>query len=78
MAVRYPAVPLYTWSLSGSHASLSVEARDTGNDGKLLRCTTGSLTFEVVIPFADRASTENAVSVIACSLAEESSRRGHN
>ena len=70
MAVRYPAVPLYTWSLSGSHASLNVEARDTGNDGKLLRCATGSLTFEVVIPFADRASTENAVSVIACSLAE--------
>ena len=70
MAARYPAVPLFTWSLSVSPASLSVEAGETGNDGKLLRCTTGNLTFDVAIPFADRASLENAVSVIACCLAE--------
>lgn len=70
MAVRHPSVPLFTWSLSGSPASLNVKASDSGTEGRLLQCTAGSRTFEAVIPFADRASTENAVSVIACCLAE--------
>ncbi|MRR19635.1 bifunctional UDP-N-acetylmuramoyl-tripeptide:D-alanyl-D-alanine ligase/alanine racemase [bacterium] len=70
MAARHPAVPLFTWSLSGSPACLNVRASDMSNEGKLLQCTAGTMTFEAVLPFADRASTENAVSVIACCLAE--------
>ncbi|MBE0677760.1 MAG: bifunctional UDP-N-acetylmuramoyl-tripeptide:D-alanyl-D-alanine ligase/alanine racemase [Bacteroidales bacterium] len=70
MAGRYPSVPLFTWSLSGSSAALSVEATEIQNDGQNLRCTTANGTFDAVIPFADRASAENAVSVIACCLTE--------
>lgn len=71
MATSYPSVPLFTWSLSGSPATLSVEASEILNGGQKLRCTTANGTIEAVVPFADRASAENAVSVIACCLAEE-------
>ncbi len=70
MAARYPSVPLFTWSLSASPATLAVEASEIPDTGQILRCTTATGTFEAVIPFADRASAENAVSVIACCLTE--------
>ena len=70
MALSYPSVPLFTWSLSGSDADLMVEAAGNLDDGQILRCTTANGKFEAVIPFADRASAENAVSVIACCLTE--------
>lgn len=70
MAASYPAIPLFTWTLSGKKAALAVEAADTADNGRVLRCTAAEGSFEAVIPFADQASTENAVSVIACCLAE--------
>ncbi len=70
MASQNPSVLLFTWSLSGSPASLIVEATGIPDEGQLLRCATADGTFEAAIPYADRASTENAVSVIACCLAE--------
>jgi alanine racemase len=69
MAASHPGIPLFTWTLSGRNAALAVEASDTGNNGRILRCTTVEGSFDAVIPFADQASTENAVSVIACCLA---------
>lgn len=71
MALWYPSVPLYTWSLSGSPASLSVRATATEDNRQLLECTAAGETMGAVIPFGDRASAENAVSVIACCLAEK-------
>ncbi|MFZ2287626.1 MAG: UDP-N-acetylmuramoyl-tripeptide--D-alanyl-D-alanine ligase, partial [Bacteroidales bacterium] len=71
MALHYPEVPLYTWSLAGSPAGLTVEASGIRDGGQSLRFTTAEGTTEAVIPFADRASAENAVSVIACCLAEK-------
>jgi alanine racemase len=56
--------------VSGVDASLRVDITELTGDGQVLRCTTEDSVFEVVIPFADRASAENAVSVIACCLAE--------
>ena len=70
MAVSHPGIPLYTWSLSGKNASLAVETTETGDNGRILRCMTAAGSFEAVIPFADQASAENAVSVIACCLTE--------
>jgi len=70
MAASHPGIPLYTWTLSGKKAALAVEAADTADNGRILRCTADEGSFEAVIPFADQASTENAVSVIACCLAE--------
>jgi alanine racemase len=67
---NYSDVGAYTWSLTGSPASLMVEVGEKNDDGQLLRCASGDNTFEAVIPFADRASVEDAVSVIACSLTE--------
>lgn len=55
---------------SGSAATLSVEADETSGNGRILRCTLADRSFEAVIPFADQASAENAVSVIACCVAE--------
>jgi len=71
MALRYPSVPMFTWSLSGSPASLNVEASGINDNGQLLRCTTADGKMEALISFADRASAENSVSVIACCLAEK-------
>jgi alanine racemase len=71
MALRYPTVPMSTWSLSGSPADLTVEASGIKDNGQLLRCTTANRKMEALIPFADRASAENSVSVIACCLAEK-------
>ncbi|MDM8002279.1 MAG: bifunctional UDP-N-acetylmuramoyl-tripeptide:D-alanyl-D-alanine ligase/alanine racemase [Bacteroidota bacterium] len=71
MAASHPGIPLYTWSLAGKDAELAVEAADTDDNGRILRCTTADGSFEASIPFADQASTENAVSVIACCLAEK-------
>ena len=65
----YPGVPLYTWSVSGKEASLQVRVAEKEGDGQILHCTTAENSFEAVIPFADNASAENAVSVIACCLA---------
>jgi alanine racemase len=70
IASAYPEVPLFTWSLTGTAASLEVEATDKIDNGLILRCTTADQGFEAVIPFADHASAENAVSVITCCLAE--------
>jgi Alr-MurF fusion protein len=70
MATEHPEVPLFTWSLAGNDASLAVEVADTVDNGRLLRCTSAVESFGAVIPFADPASAENAVSVIACCLAE--------
>ena len=70
MALSYPSVPVFTWSLSGSEADLVVETAVNQDDGQILRCTTANGKFEAGIPFGDRASAENAVSVIACCLAE--------
>ena len=70
IALRYPGVPAYTWSVSGSDASLRVDIAELKGDGQVLRCNSKDLVFEAAIPFADRASAENAVSVIACCLAE--------
>jgi alanine racemase len=70
MASRYPSVPLFTWSVSGRDAGLRVEVAENLNIGQILRCTTSERAFKAVIPFADHASAENAVSVIACCLTE--------
>ncbi len=70
MAASHPEIPLYTWTLSGKSASLAVIAEDTEDNRRILRCRTANGSFEAVIPFADQASAENAVSVIACCLAE--------
>jgi alanine racemase len=70
MALRYPSVSLFTWSLSGSEAGLVVEPGELPGDGQRLRCTTVNGSFVADIPFADRASAENAVTVAACCLAE--------
>jgi alanine racemase len=78
-SLKYPGIPAFTWSVSGAEASLKVEISERAGDGQLLRCTREGSAFETVIPFADRASAENAVSVIACCLAEgvpEKSIRG--
>lgn len=61
---------LFTWSLSGTPASLKAEICKSDTTGQSLRCQTGMTEFEVHLPFADRASTENALSVISCCLAE--------
>lgn len=71
MALNYPEIPLNTWSLSGSPAGLAVEVATLEDNVQLLQCKTANGTFKVFIPFADRASTENAVSVTACCLAEK-------
>jgi alanine racemase len=68
---RYSSVPLYTWSLSGSNASLRAEVRQVKGTRQKVRCLADRIEFEALIPFADRASAENAVTVIACCLAEE-------
>ena len=70
MASRYPSVPLFTWSVSGQEAGLRVAVAETNNNGQILRCATAGRSFEAVIPFADHASAENAVSVIACCITE--------
>ncbi len=70
MASNYPRVPCFTWSLKGSAASLAVETVDMPGEGQGLRCSMAGGSFDAVIPFADRASVENAVSVVACCLSE--------
>ncbi len=67
---KYSHLKAFTWSLAGSEASLTVSVRERPGDGQLLECGTASSSFSVCVPFADRASAENAVSVVACSLAE--------
>ncbi len=76
VAHRYSAIPAYTWSVSGADASLRVEITGRIGDGQVLRCTSENSVFEVTVPFADRASAENAVSVIACCLAEGVPEKG--
>ncbi len=71
LASSYHDVPLFTWSLSQPDACLSVEVAEKGEGGQVLRCTTTDESFEAVIQFADRASAENAISVIACCLTEK-------
>lgn len=66
MASAYPSVPLFTWSLSGSPASLSANVAENRDYGQTLHYITADGEFDAVIPFGDRASAENAVSVIAC------------
>lgn len=70
VARNYSSIASYTWSMAGSPASLMVQVHDTPGTGQLLRCTTGRLSFDLQIPFADRASAENTVSVTACCLNE--------
>lgn len=66
---NYSLIPSYTWSMTGSPASLSVNLYRKTGEGQVLRCTTDGQSFDVLISFADRASAENAVSVTACCLA---------
>ena len=68
---KYSHLRAFTWSLTGSEASLSVSVRERSGEGQLLECGTASSSFSVLVPFADRASAENAVSVVACCLAED-------
>lgn len=70
LSSRYRHIPLFSWSLSGNAASLQVRLSDGGAGRRKLSCTTAGSSFEAVIPFADQASVENAVSVIACCLSE--------
>ena len=70
VANRYSGIPAFTWSLSGADATLQVSINERISDSQVLRCTSEGSVFEAVIPFADRASAENAVSVIACCLSE--------
>lgn len=67
---KYQSIRTFTWSVSGSPASLMVAVHEKRGEGQLLECNTRDASFEVMIPFADRASAENAISVIACSIAE--------
>lgn len=67
---NYSSIPSYTWSIAGTDAALRVQLQNRPGEGQLLKCTTDNRSFDVLIPFADRASAENAVSVIACCLAE--------
>lgn len=67
---KYSHLRAFTWSLTGSEASLNVTVSDRPGDGQLLECSTATSSFSVCVPFADRASAENAVSVVACCLAE--------
>jgi len=66
----YPSARLFTWSLSGAPASLKAEICGSGTTGQCIRCRIGESIFEAVIPFADRASAENVLSVISCCLAD--------
>ncbi|MCI0522775.1 MAG: bifunctional UDP-N-acetylmuramoyl-tripeptide:D-alanyl-D-alanine ligase/alanine racemase, partial [Bacteroidales bacterium] len=67
---KYSHLPAFTWSLSGSEASLSVSVCEQSGEGQVLQCTTARSSFSAVVPFADRASAENAISVISCCIAE--------
>ncbi|MCU0379086.1 MAG: bifunctional UDP-N-acetylmuramoyl-tripeptide:D-alanyl-D-alanine ligase/alanine racemase, partial [Bacteroidales bacterium] len=67
---KYSHIPAFTWSLSGSGASLSVRVSEKSGGQQVLECVTGESSFSVIIPFADRASAENAASVMACCLSE--------
>lgn len=68
VALHHSALRSFTWSLPGSDSSLRVERREKAGNGVSLHCTTNSESFTADIPFSDRASVENAVSVIAASL----------
>lgn len=70
MASRYPTVSLFTWSTMGKEAGLQVDVAETDSNRQILSCKTAERNFEAVIPFADLASAENAVSVIACCITE--------
>ena len=68
VARHHSALRSFTWSLSGSGSSLKVVRSERVGNGVSLHCTTNSASFTADIPFSDRASSENAVSVIAASL----------
>ena len=69
-ASLHPPATLYTWSLSGARATLMAGICRSETTGQCLQCRTEDSTFNALIPFADRASAENALSVISCCLAE--------
>ena len=70
MVSAHSEVPLFTWSVSGKDADLIIEHTEADDNSRILICKTAGASFKAVIPFADQASAENAVSVIACCLAE--------
>jgi alanine racemase len=70
IASSYPSATLFTWSLSGASASLRAEVCESETTGQYLRCQANDSAFTALVPFADRASAENALSVISCCLAE--------
>ena len=43
VAIKYSAIPAYTWSVSGAEASLRVEITGRISDGQVLRCTSERL-----------------------------------
>ena len=70
VALHYSGKRSFTWSLTATPASLNVERRDMAGSIVSLQCRTGDGSFTADIPFSDRASAENAVTVIAASLTE--------
>ncbi len=67
---NYSDLHAFTWSLSETEATLSARVAGTTFNGTNILCTYRDAEFPVSIPFTDRGSIENAVSVIACSLSE--------
>ncbi len=71
IAAHYAGLRSFTWSLSSTVATLMADSIEKTDNGVSLRCLSGGDTFIAAIPFSDRASVENAVTVIAASLSEE-------
>lgn len=59
----------FTWSLSSVTATLMAQSSVKSDKGVCLHCVYGDAKFDVAIPFSDRASIENAVTVTAACLA---------
>jgi len=60
---------LTDWSFSNREARVFVEMSNSGNDSTLLKLTFNQNLISAVIPFRDRASIENAVTVASACLA---------
>lgn len=67
----YGTKDLFSWSAKGKEANLRITSGPAENGGQILECNSGDISFTTFLPFSDRASLENASSVIACCLALE-------
>jgi alanine racemase len=67
---RLSHLKLANWSFTDESAFCLFSKADAGNGRTLLKVKTSALRFETVLPFADRASVENAATVITTCLAE--------